>query len=334
MALTLEQLANNASTTLNGGINNSTTSVVVVSASGFPSAGNFRIIIDSEIMLVTSVSGTTFTVTRGAESTVAVSHLSAAAVTHIVTKASLPQVAGEIASLTGTYANLPAAGVYGRQYRPTDVFGGHVWRDNGTSWDLWVEDKGPFNPNIGDFGTWVNQNSFTFDTTYGFGSLQHVNGAGGDNITARVKATSGTTWAMTLGMQLLTPPGSIALCGIVLRESSSGKMMTYTFTSGTSTKSESDGYTFSNTTTVNTHLFGPDAFNYLPLVKLMRLRADGTTFFFEYSLDGTYWFEHNRLTISGSYLAGYNQIGFGMDMSSVNNVNQTHCMNVYHAVYG
>jgi len=84
-----EQFANNASTTLNGGINNAVTSLVVTSASGFPSSGNFRIIIDSEIMIVTAVSGTTFTVTRNAESTSAASHSNGAAVTCILTAGSI-----------------------------------------------------------------------------------------------------------------------------------------------------------------------------------------------------------------------------------------------------
>jgi hypothetical protein len=88
---TVEVYANNAATTLNGGINNVVTSLIVTSASGFPSTGNFRILVDAEIMLVTAVSGTTFTVTRGVESTTATTHGNGAAVTHILTAGSLAQ---------------------------------------------------------------------------------------------------------------------------------------------------------------------------------------------------------------------------------------------------
>ena len=56
-----EKFKNLASTTLNGDIDDTTTSVVVNSAMGF-SGGDFRILIESEIMKVTGVSGTTFTV--------------------------------------------------------------------------------------------------------------------------------------------------------------------------------------------------------------------------------------------------------------------------------
>lgn len=133
-----ELLANNASTTLNGGIDNSTTTVVVTLATGFPVTGDFRIIVDSEIMLVTGVSGNTFTVTRGVESTGAVSHSNAAVVTHILTAAGLAQFVednapGGASVGEGAIGSRPAAGTSGNLYIPTD--GKIIQRDNGVSWD-------------------------------------------------------------------------------------------------------------------------------------------------------------------------------------------------------
>lgn len=81
----MERFTNNASTTLNGAINNSTTSVVVTSATLFPTAGNFRIRIEDEIMLVTAVSGSTFTVTRAYEGTTAASHADTTTVREVLT---------------------------------------------------------------------------------------------------------------------------------------------------------------------------------------------------------------------------------------------------------
>lgn len=86
-----ERLANNAQTTLNGAITNSATSLTVTSASAFPTSGNFRILIDSEILLVTAVSGTTFTVTRGVEGTTGASHSHLATITHVLTAGALDQ---------------------------------------------------------------------------------------------------------------------------------------------------------------------------------------------------------------------------------------------------
>lgn len=87
--MSIEQYANNAATTLNGAINNSVTSVVVTDASSFPASGNFRIEVDTEIMLVTAKASNTLTVTRGVEGTTAASHLDLAATTHVLTAASL-----------------------------------------------------------------------------------------------------------------------------------------------------------------------------------------------------------------------------------------------------
>jgi hypothetical protein len=90
--MAIELFANNATTTLNGGINSAVTSLVVASAAAFPSSGNFRILIDSEYMLVTAVSGTTFTVTRAAEGSTAASHANGATVTCILTAGAVGQL--------------------------------------------------------------------------------------------------------------------------------------------------------------------------------------------------------------------------------------------------
>lgn len=85
-----EQFANYVATTLNGAINNSVTSITITSATGFPAAAQYRIKIDSEILIVTAGAGTTtWTVTRGAEGTTAASHSNGAAVAHVLTAGAL-----------------------------------------------------------------------------------------------------------------------------------------------------------------------------------------------------------------------------------------------------
>ena len=79
-------MANNhknfAETTLAAAITDTTgTSITVTSSASFPSAP-FIIGIDTECLLVTNVSGTTWTVTRGYESSTAATHLNGAAVYH------------------------------------------------------------------------------------------------------------------------------------------------------------------------------------------------------------------------------------------------------------
>jgi len=86
-----ERWANGGVTTLNGGITDSATSLVVTSASSFPSSPDFRITIDDEVLLVTAISGTTFTVERGKEGTTAAAHSDTTAVDHFLTTGSADQ---------------------------------------------------------------------------------------------------------------------------------------------------------------------------------------------------------------------------------------------------
>ena len=71
-----------AYTTLNGGINNSVTTITVVSTTGFPTAGQIRI--ESEVITYTGITPTTFTgCTRGARGSANAAHSTGVAVTKI-----------------------------------------------------------------------------------------------------------------------------------------------------------------------------------------------------------------------------------------------------------
>lgn len=94
-----EQYANAAQTTLNGAILVGATSLVVTSASAFPSVGTFRLLISAEgantaeIVTVTAVSGTTFTISRATEAiagvTAASAHGNGATITLVLTAGAL-----------------------------------------------------------------------------------------------------------------------------------------------------------------------------------------------------------------------------------------------------
>lgn len=81
-----EQFATRAQDSLNGAIGASDTSLIVNDASKFPTSGNFRILIDNELIKVGAVSGTTFSsLTRGQSPTSAGSHSNGATVTCVMT---------------------------------------------------------------------------------------------------------------------------------------------------------------------------------------------------------------------------------------------------------
>lgn len=83
--MSVHHYKNNPSTTLSGALTAGATTLSVTSEALFPTLGRFTIIIDSEIILVTGVSGTTWTIERGAEGTTAAAHNNNATVTQILT---------------------------------------------------------------------------------------------------------------------------------------------------------------------------------------------------------------------------------------------------------
>ena len=116
MFVIAEQLSNNAASTLNGGIDNIVTSLTVANGSVFPATGNFRIIVDSEIMICSARATNVLTVSRGQETTSAASHSNGAAVTHILTKGGLDAytVIQTLADAKGDLIAGTAADVFGK----------------------------------------------------------------------------------------------------------------------------------------------------------------------------------------------------------------------------
>lgn len=84
-----EQFANQALTTLAAKLAEGATTLTVASATRFPTEGDFRILIDSELMMVTAVEGTTFTVERGIEETTDIAHANGSSVTQVLTAGGL-----------------------------------------------------------------------------------------------------------------------------------------------------------------------------------------------------------------------------------------------------
>ena len=101
--------ANFAETTLGAAITTTDgTSITVSSSAGFPNV-DFIIAIDTEVMLVTNVSGTTWTVTRGYESSTAATHLNGATVYHNISAGEADSIALKAPLASPTFTGTPAA---------------------------------------------------------------------------------------------------------------------------------------------------------------------------------------------------------------------------------
>ncbi len=95
-----EQRVNFGHTTLSAGMDASQTSASVTDGNVFASSGNFRVVVDSEIMLVTARTGNTLTVQRGAESTTATTHSNGALIDARLTAGGLGRYIAEQAQDT------------------------------------------------------------------------------------------------------------------------------------------------------------------------------------------------------------------------------------------
>ncbi len=220
-----EQFKNLATTQLDGGIDDSTTSITVDSAMGF-TGGNFRIRIDNEIMKVTGITGTTLTVVRHQEGTSAASHADNAPVYHILTAGALDAHLDDV-TIYDAYANKPAAGVAGRLFLPSD--GIFFERDNGAAWEKFGPIWPMMPPQASDFPTWVNQGAATIADSFGaiFMVAPAVSSGG-----LRIRVKSYPTPPFTVEMAFIACEhcqydSSDAAAGLCIRESGGGKLQVY-----------------------------------------------------------------------------------------------------------
>ena len=84
-----ELFKNDSQSTLNGVVLSGDSTITVVDGTQFPSVGFFRVLVDSELMLCTSISSNTLTVVRAQEGTTAAGHLSGANVYQVLTQGGL-----------------------------------------------------------------------------------------------------------------------------------------------------------------------------------------------------------------------------------------------------
>lgn len=98
-----ERFANSAETTLTASITDSTNTLTVLSRATFPAAPQFRIRIDDELMLVTAVADTTWTVDREIEDTHRAPHSNGATVTQVLTAGAMGNLLPDQTGNTGEF---------------------------------------------------------------------------------------------------------------------------------------------------------------------------------------------------------------------------------------
>ena len=283
--MALETQTNLASTTLNGGINNSTTTVVVTTGSVFPATGNFRILIDSEIMLATARATNTLTVTRAQEGTAAVSHSDLAVVTGPLTAGSLNQILADL-SQSGDFASVPAAAKSGLIYLPSDA--DLFTRDNGSTLDYYAPLKKFTPPVLGDF-TWLSQGSSTAVSTFG-GIKVSVPADASAGVNLRVLHKSKTPPYKVTGYFIFNQSSqSFQSCGMGFYDPTGGRLVSMHFIVFDYDFSYVEVCRWANTTTFTS----APAYSFLNSAGIaigwMQVEHDSTNLIFRISNNGVDW---------------------------------------------
>lgn len=283
--MAMETQTNLATTTLNGGINDSTNTVVVTTGSVFPATGNFRILIDAEIMLVTARSTNTLTATRAQEGTVAASHSDLTVVTGPLTAGSINQMLADL-SQSGIIASVPAATKNGLIYLASDA--DIFTRDNSVTLDYYAPLKQFTPPVLGDF-TWLSQGSSTTDTTLG-GIKVAIPADPGTGVNLRVLHKSKTAPYKVTGYFILNQSSqSYQSCGMGFYDPTGGRLVSMHFIVFDADFSYVEVCRWANTTTFTS----APAFSLLNgagiAIGYMQIENDNTNLIFRISNNGIDW---------------------------------------------
>lgn len=102
-----ELVANDIRGVTASAIDSVTTTLPLVSGSAFPSEGDFRVVVDNEIMLVTARSGNNLTVVRAQEGTTATAHNADVSVLQILTELGIKRLTKEHSNPWAESSNRP-----------------------------------------------------------------------------------------------------------------------------------------------------------------------------------------------------------------------------------
>lgn len=255
--------------TLNGSINNSVTTVTVSTGSVFPSTGNYRVMVDDEIMKVTARSTNDLTVVRGQDGTAAASHSNAAPIALILTKQSLARLLLD---------NDPSAG----------------WSGTKPQGQL-LDTDGVTLLTSSDF-TWVNQGGATISDDGGT-LLLTVPTDSGTNVRGMERTPPATPYTYIAAFSVVCPStdsDAKPRFGLAFRETSSGKLMLCDFVTESffNNKFNVSISRYNSTSSLFTTNDGPREIQIISDLMWVKIENDGTNTKWHLSPDGVNWIQY------------------------------------------
>lgn len=277
-----ERFSNDAETTLDGAITDVATSLTVISATAFPTEGDFRILIESEIILVTAISGEVFTIVRARESTTGVAHASAKDVIQIVTEEGLTEYVRESADPWESER---------QAYRLVDASGDKI-------------NKASF--------TQVNfTNTTDIDHSSGAISIENDDTPGsGNSLRLLVRTAPSTPYTIEACMEIgigafAVPSSSSGHYGILFRESGTSKIVSVSFRP----MSAYAVWYWTNATTFSSEPAGRTAFSHFDKMWI-KIEADGTNLKYNISHNGVNYIELLDTLKDAFFTTAPDQVGF------------------------
>lgn len=221
---------------------------------------------------------------------------------------------------TGTYAARPASEIDGHLYFQSDGFS--IDRYNSASavstWQTW----GPIfkltpPPSDSEF-SWVNQDTATIATVNGGLYLENaISNGGAVGINCRVKSKTGT-WTLTVGfMTNCTVANAISDCGILARESSTGKIAGFRQRTDTAFALDIIRWT-SATVQAGTILAAVGAAHLMSGgICWQRIQNNGTNMLFSVSNNGQNFHQVGTVALTTAFTTNSDQIGFSVEPFSM-----------------
>lgn len=272
------------------------TTLTVQDGDLFPSS-DFHIVVETEIMYVSSRSGNNLTVIRARQGTTATAHNIGAKVTQSVSRDDLKS----FQTIVNSINNRPVASILGRRFVGTTTPIESV--DNGTTWKSRI-----FGHLINEYAdtdfVWLNQGSATLTTTYGYPTIVLPTGSG-VNIRGRYKSVPTAPYTVSALIDFPNLTGN-QIGGLFWRASATGSITMF----GLAQDGQLYISKYTNATTFSA--------NYTPtfIVKpisrpiWLAIEDDTSNRKFHYSIDGINWI--TVFSIGGTDFHTPDQFGYGM----------------------
>ena len=285
-----EQFANDAISTLNAAIDNSTTSLVLVSNGGidFPDVGNYRLRVEQELMLVTARTADTLTVVRAIEGTTAAAHQAGVQAALILTEESIRRLFADHNPMFGS--GLPP----GPLNSLTDGTGAALTESS---------------------FSWINQSTTTATDLTGNVGIKLIPPVGtGQNLRIKERAAPSTPYtiygAFNLGLHMST---GVSHAGFCFREVSSGKVRICALAcEDVAGELQPYGIYVGNYASPSSFFawnFNVD-WGYDPKIVWLAMEDDGTNLKFHWSPDGVEFMEISTALRGGYFTTGPDKVGF------------------------